>query len=272
MSIRSSTLFVSREVVAFKVPPGEVVSSNWSPPYIWQGGLRVVEEERLPDIVDHYAHTGGGAAIDEMVKPPEKPFFAMRLKLELFNRLSVDKPPVIWAEVWYNPLDTSAYNCVIANNGEDTVQLASDSPQHLKVFAQFPGSGYKPVDDQSDHITVDRPIQVALGLQFKEPEDSWRFLEVLDRYHTRYSALIESYNYEIRLLNIERDMQNGIEKLSIKERETPGKIMNQAEQDEQEEQIQKELYLDKQIHDDNDDNDDDDDDEDDDEFGDFVEV
>lgn len=194
----ATKLFETKGVSAFKIPPGQSSLNKWNlngSNIIWTGNLRVIEEELITDDVELFSTLPSGLSDESSVlyddikhrdaptpgflKAPQneekevvKPYKGLRLKLELYNTMTVPpsvgnltsvKKDLIWAEVWYNPdpmphsqdflsddnndgtYDEHDYTYSIANNGQDTIQM-TESPKFYKVIAQIPGSGYHPFD------------------------------------------------------------------------------------------------------------------------------
>lgn len=224
---------------------------------LWEGNLRVVQEE------------------DE--EPASVlPYNSLRLKLEFLSSSSSGSASPLWAETWYNPrrkIPGSGFT--IANNGDETIELLLENCRSFKVIAQLPGSGYNPIDDiailslpssYSPGSSTHTVKQVALEFRFEDELEGWAFLEVLDRYHGSYAAVVDSYHDNTELLEAQVKMKNvQISKPQIHEQariiEEEGTIGTDDN-----------FYESKGDGDGDDDAYADDDDDDDDDFGDFIEA
>lgn len=221
--IRSKILFVEKNVSIYTIPAEELhaneladvglddlghvsqgerdreLGASSAPVQIWYGSLKVVQEELDEDDEEYGDVDVDSINKDETVAStnPTKPFYTIKLKLVFFNKIADEFVP--WAEVWYNPLDKPVDYFSIAKNGEETILLILDTCQNFKVIAQFPGTGYHPIEDSPEGSEKDEITQVALELRFSEVDQGLSFLEALDKYHVNYSSVVESYLYELQL-------------------------------------------------------------------------
>lgn len=231
-NVISTKLFETDGVCAFKIPPGSVSLSAWNVlavQNVWQGSLRVYEQEvttdgvevfsQLPGISDESSFPFGNAdpsVFHKSLQPRKEsvpPYTGLRLKLELYNTtvlpptigsLTSTNKDVVWAEVWYNPqpaeLDTPPpegldYTCVIANDGCETIQI-TENPKYYKLITQLPGLGYHVVPRGQQPKT--QVTQVALGLKFDDNFSAVSFAESLGIYKRRFRNFEEQYRYEAR--------------------------------------------------------------------------
>ncbi|CAH2353454.1 hypothetical protein CLIB1423_10S05358 [[Candida] railenensis] len=221
--IRSKILYVEKHVSIYTIPAEELQAnesgdlgldldrvsqgerdrdfgaSSSAPVQIWYGSLKVVQEELDEDDEEYRDVDVDSINKDETVAGtnPRKPFHTIKLKLVFFNKIADEFVP--WAEVWYNPLDKPLDYFSIAKNGEETISLISDTCQKFKVIAQFPGTGYHPIEGSPEGSEKDEITQVALELRFSEVDQGLSFLEALDKYHVNYSSVVDSYLYESQL-------------------------------------------------------------------------
>ncbi|CUM64600.1 uncharacterized protein PRCAT00002208001 [Priceomyces carsonii] len=235
--VLSTMLFESSGVSVFKIPPGKISLTNWNldlANIIWKGDLRLIEQEVLSNEMDLFSlyNTKGG---DDDTSPT-MPFKGLRLKLELFQVLNLADNRTadeVWAEVWYNPMISSSSASLsaalyltpmptipcgnlpysIANNGQETIQITPESSKYYKIIAQLPGSGYHPFEGNLTKENQEGALlQIALGLRFDHTDEAMSFSESLNIYRRRFKNFEEQYDYELKLLQLERKLQN----LSIK--------------------------------------------------------
>lgn len=157
---------------------------------VWSGTLVLVEQECDSSEED----------------VPRKPCVALRLKVCLCNAAEE------WAEVWYNPLNKDETRYAIARDGLETIEILLEDCRHFRVVAQLPGSGYHPMHHPSGAVldAHDPPVQVALMLRFDSVHDGYAFLDALDRYHRKFASAVDTYLYEMRLVEAETKMRNAM--------------------------------------------------------------
>lgn len=234
--IISTLLFESTNVSVYRIPPGPLLLSKWNLKelnVIWTGSLRLVEQEMIRDNVDLFAlfpesQAKEGNENKANLKMPNKPYECLRAKLELYNTVYVPpgvgslittKKDVVWAEVWYNPIPelVLAESSIeeyfkIANDGEETIQMTTESAKFYKIIAQIPGSGYHPLCEleniSSTKDDKELLVQVALGLKFEETFDTITFSESLNIYKRRFRNFEDQYHYELKVLELEQLLSN----------------------------------------------------------------
>lgn len=244
---------------------------------IWQGSLLFIEEEQLSNsYMEGFEQTKNDKFIIH-------PFLKMKSKLEFRNGR------YLWGETWYCPVvedlnlsTTTATNVdvqkvtKISHDGTNTIEQISSNK--FKVIVQLPNSGYKPY--YPNHSPDDLP-QVALGLEFENPDMAAQFEYMLAVYDARFKYELQLYYYDrmvyaVNIINFKTIMQEQEEEEEEDIHELTEEFKNQNITDEFSyyEKTSKELEefekenANKFDHDTNDDDDGNDDEDDD--FGDFI--
>lgn len=227
----STVLFETTKVMLYKVPPGPVRATGWKldkNTAVWRGLLRLVEEEIIDDyptglqephdttIIESNNQQSSNAPTSnvqlynenqpqnetDLSDPSQRsPYLSLRAKLECFNSKSIVpgfSKEFMWAEVWYNPPDPEWQ---VANNGEETIKISSDSTRTYRVIAQCPKSGYHPKID--DHVP-----QVALAMRFSDPSEASEFSEALGLYRRRFEYLKEQLRINVGFVETNSDFDD----------------------------------------------------------------
>lgn len=218
----STVLFECKNVNAYKIPPGNVSLSKWNlldQNIVWRGSAQLIEEEVIDDELEAFAPVPdkwSGGDMQAHGRQGDHLEQGLRLKLVLYNNKRSSEncdEHIAWAETWYNPLsvegdEQASDKIYIANDRQETIQ-ATESRGYYKIISQLPGSGYHPYLgetywDESENA----PLQVALGLRFADSFDAISFSESLALYKRRFKNFEEQYQYEKKLLEIEKKLRN----------------------------------------------------------------
>ena len=218
---RSKQLFQCGGVSLYKIPHNSTCVFNWNldnSKRVWQGNIKFFEQistnsdsTKAETSGVSYEHRSDGDDNKFIVEP----FLGSQSKLLFYNRLEEAQLEPIWGETWHIPLSQTEDSHLsltgntqlhmkrvnkISHDGRDTIIKTSDSDRHFKVIVQLPGSGYHPYIDEDDYDGS--VVQVALGLEFRDLDQAYRFGEVLEEYDSRYGNLQRQYYYDRMMVAI----------------------------------------------------------------------